>query len=218
MAHDHASLIQLARVVAPVSVLGPGLRVGIWVQGCRLACEGCSSTDTWNPAAGQAVPLAALAEQVLSLLGGVAPDGVTITGGEPTDQGAVLTELVTALRRERPDVDVCLFTGRTKPAAMAVAPGLVALADCLVAGPYRPERPRVNALVATDNQTISYRDAAVRDRYEAWLAQGDAPRLQVATDDRDVFLFGMPMAGDLQRFREALGRRGIELGEVSWQS
>ena len=211
-------MIRLARVVAPVRVLGPGSRVGIWVQGCRLACEGCASMDTWDPASGQAVPAAALAEQVLSLFTSVAPDGVTITGGEPTDQGDALTELVTALRRERPDLDVCLFTGRAESAATTLAPGLVALADCLVAGPYRPDRPRVNALVATDNQTISFRDAGVRDRYEAWLAQDDSPRLQVVADDRDVFLFGMPMAGDLNRFREALGRRGIELGEVSWQS
>jgi anaerobic ribonucleoside-triphosphate reductase activating protein len=218
MAHRDASLIQLARVVAPVNVLGPGSRVGIWVQGCRLACEGCGSTDTWDPAAGEVVHASILAEQVLSLLAGVAPDGVTITGGEPTDQGAGLTEFVNALRRARPDVDVCLFTGRPSSVATAVAPGLVALADCLVAGPYKPERPRVNALVATDNQTISYRDSSVRDRYEAWLGHGETPRLQVAADDQDVFLFGMPMAGDLLRFREALERRGITLGEVSWRS
>ena len=43
--------IGLNRVHFPVTALGPGRRVGIWLQGCSIRCPGCMSLDTWAPAA-----------------------------------------------------------------------------------------------------------------------------------------------------------------------
>ena len=35
------------RVHFPVTALGPGRRLGVWVQGCSIGCAGCLAHDTW---------------------------------------------------------------------------------------------------------------------------------------------------------------------------
>lgn len=208
--------VRVARVLAPVTVLGPGRRLGLWVQGCALACPGCASRDTWDAAGGTAVPVAALADRLGDALDADGLDGLTITGGEPTDQGLALAGLVAALRRRRPDLDVLVFTGRPPAAARALAPDLVAAATCLVAGPYRREQPSPgHRLLATANQELIVAPAA-SDRYGAWLADADAPRLQVLPCDGGLQLVGMPAPGDLELFRAGLAERGVVLEGVSW--
>ena len=39
----------------PVTVLGPGRRIGIWLQGCSIHCKGCVSQDTWAADPGRTV-------------------------------------------------------------------------------------------------------------------------------------------------------------------
>ena len=39
----------LNRAHYPVTTLGPGVRAGIWTQGCTIGCRGCASRDTWEP-------------------------------------------------------------------------------------------------------------------------------------------------------------------------
>ena len=52
--------IQINKAHFPVTVLGPGRRIGLWVQGCSIGCKGCVSMDTWAPDASRAVPIADL--------------------------------------------------------------------------------------------------------------------------------------------------------------
>ena len=47
--------IAVNRLHWPVTVLGPGRRVGIWMQGCSIGCPGCVSRDTW-PAPTEGAP------------------------------------------------------------------------------------------------------------------------------------------------------------------
>jgi anaerobic ribonucleoside-triphosphate reductase activating protein len=44
----------------PVTVLGPGRRIGIWTQGCRIHCKGCVSQDTWAADPGRETTVARL--------------------------------------------------------------------------------------------------------------------------------------------------------------
>ena len=52
--------VAVNRLHWPVTVLGPGRRVGIWMQGCSIGCPGCVSRDTWpapsESAAGEGGP------------------------------------------------------------------------------------------------------------------------------------------------------------------
>ena len=133
--------IRVNRVARPVTVLGPGRRLGLWVQGCSIRCPGCASEDTWDPAAGRDLEVAALARSLADAVLAERLTGVTLTGGEPTEQGPALADLVTRVRAIVADggaepVDVLLFSGRTAAAAARLTPELWRTVDAAVCGPY----------------------------------------------------------------------------------
>ena len=38
----------LDRILYPVTSLGPGKRLCIWVSGCNARCEGCANPELWT--------------------------------------------------------------------------------------------------------------------------------------------------------------------------
>src|SRR5437899_11617845 len=67
--------IAISRIHFPVTKLGPGRRIGIWVQGCSVRCPGCISVDTWAQGRGRTT--------VSEMLGAIAtwkPDAEGVTG------------------------------------------------------------------------------------------------------------------------------------------
>lgn len=97
----HALLVN--KLHAPVTVLGPGRRLGIWLQGCRIRCKGCVSQDTWTFDTTRAMPVRDLAAWCRRTIA-AAPDtitGITISGGEPFDQPEGLKALLDLLAAER---------------------------------------------------------------------------------------------------------------------
>ena len=111
-------MIALSRIHYPVTQLGPGRRVGIWLQGCSIRCAGCISMDTW--AQGRGVTTV---EEVLTAITPWAAEaqGFTVSGGEPFQQPDALAELlrgIVAWRSGRPAsgpdaVDILVYTGYT---------------------------------------------------------------------------------------------------------
>lgn len=217
MVHREAGLsLRIARVLAPVTVLGPGRRIVVWVQGCAIACAGCASVDTWDPSGGQAIQVDELAALLVDQIRELRLDGLTITGGEPTSQPAALGELVRQVREGSAPLDVLVFTGRTDLAARRVAPDLIGQADCVVAGPYRQDLPGRGRLVASDNQVVSFGSPAARQRYATWLEDESPRRLELTADSDSLYLVGLPDSGDLVEFERRLHDRGITLREATW--
>ncbi|MFI8774644.1 4Fe-4S single cluster domain-containing protein [Gordonia sp. NPDC062954] len=205
--------IGINRIAVSVRSLGPGRRVSIWVQGCTLGCRGCASTDTWDGDNGTPLPVTDLADTVAGLL--TDHDGITITGGEPFQQGAAVAELLGHLdnRGALEDRDVLVFTGYAAPRAQRLCPELWERADAIVAGPYLPDRAGEAWLRASDNQELHVKSALAEERFR----NGDRRVIQVATPGRDLAIAGLPRAGDLDEFRRRLVSRGIALqGGVSW--
>src|SRR5689334_9956544 len=135
---DHLRL-RIARVHFPVTALGPGKRLGVWVQGCGLACPGCMSRDTWDPAGGRAATIADLT----GLWRAAASDGatgVTVSGGEPLDQAPALAAFLARVRQD-PGADVLVYTGYGREHAWRRAPDVLGLADAVITGPYDAARP-----------------------------------------------------------------------------
>jgi len=92
--------VRLNRAHYPVTTLGPGARIGLWLQGCTIGCKGCISRDTWADDARKEIEI----EKILKWCRSVCPagpEGVTITGGEPFEQPEALGSLVHALQRWR---------------------------------------------------------------------------------------------------------------------
>ena len=80
--------IRLHRIYYPVTTLGYGQRLGIWVMGCERNCPGCISPEM-QPADGPLQPLDAILARIPEDL---PCNGLTISGGEPFDQAEAVAE------------------------------------------------------------------------------------------------------------------------------
>ena len=91
---------------------GVGVRVSLFVAGCRHRCEGCFNPGMWQFGSGR--PFDADAEDmVMHALESPVVRGLSVLGGEPLEpenQRPVLS-LLRRVRRELPRKDVWLWTG-----------------------------------------------------------------------------------------------------------
>lgn len=97
---------RLNRICYPVTTLGYGERIGVWVQGCSRNCLGCMSPEM-QPYTGSQCNI----DSVLNHLPrDISPDGLTISGGEPFDQPKAIRALVAWFLANYGD-DVLIYTG-----------------------------------------------------------------------------------------------------------
>jgi anaerobic ribonucleoside-triphosphate reductase activating protein len=101
--------VRIHRRRSPVTVLGPGNRAVIWVQGCSLGCCGCIIPESWAPNTGETISVAALTAWVLQQR---EIDGVTFSGGEPMEQALALAQIIDDVRKSS-DLGVVCYTGYT---------------------------------------------------------------------------------------------------------
>ena len=91
---------------------GPGVRVSLFVSGCRNHCKGCFQPETWDFNFGQ--PFTRETEnEIIEALRPAWIQGLTVLGGdpmEPENKEGLLTFLK-RLRMELPDKDIWLYTG-----------------------------------------------------------------------------------------------------------
>lgn len=198
--------VALSRLHFPVTTLGPGRRVGLWLQGCSLECPGCISRDTWAPGLGQ-VAVADLVARLAAHAGQA--DGLTVSGGEPFDQPEALAALLRAWR-EMSDASVLVFTGYEIEVACPWLDANPDLIDALMTGRFRSGLPQTLALRGSDNQRLHM--FGPRGRAFAAYDRPAGPadrRLDVMFDaEGDAWFAGIPARGDLARLRRALAARG----------
>ena len=93
---------------------GVGVRVSLFVSGCRHHCEGCFNSETWDFKAGQFFGNDAFF-RIIRLLEPDYVDGLSILGGEPLEpenQPEVLA-ILEHVRDVYPTKDVWMWTGFT---------------------------------------------------------------------------------------------------------
>lgn len=152
--------------------LGPGVlgatghRMGVWTQGCSLPkCPGCVSTHTWPADGGRSLPVAALLR--LARAQTCPPTGLTVSGGEPTDQAGAVTVLAAGFRAAFPEAELVLYTGLRWRALMDRFPDLAVRFDCVVAGPYVRTR-EATALAGSGNQEVRLLTPRAERLYAGW--------------------------------------------------
>lgn len=91
---------------------GTGIRVTLFVSGCRNHCKGCFNPDTWNFDYGnEFTPI-----EENEILVGVAPDyidGLTILGGEPFEEEnqKALLPFIRKFKEKFPNKTLWMYTG-----------------------------------------------------------------------------------------------------------
>lgn len=208
--------IALSRLHFPVTTLGPGRRLGIWLQGCSIRCPGCVSVDTWPEGLG-ITTVAGVIDAVQDWLPHA--EGITISGGEPFDQPDALRALLEALR-ERTSVSIFVYSGHPFEriaAWIAATPGLI---DGLMSEPFVASAPQTHALRGSDNQVLHLLTPLGKSELgviEQPIDNEDRTLDVMFDADGTVWFAGIPMRGDLARLRAALAEAGhsISLTEGS---
>ena len=128
---------------------GPGVRVSLFVSGCRNRCKGCFNPETWDFHYG--TPFTEETKrQLIQALKPAYIQGFTLLGGEPfePENQKTLTGLLKQIRKECPDKDIWCYSGYCYDTDMQ--PGgkvftedtreLLSLIDILVEGPFIEEQ------------------------------------------------------------------------------
>ena len=91
---------------------GPGVRVSLFVSGCRHHCKGCFNEETWNFNYGQPYTEETEAE-ILNSLDSNFIQGFTLLGGEPfePENQRALVPFLHRVRERYPDKDIWAFSG-----------------------------------------------------------------------------------------------------------
>ncbi|HEX2301685.1 MAG TPA: 4Fe-4S single cluster domain-containing protein [Pseudonocardiaceae bacterium] len=217
------TLLRLNRTHYPVTVLGPGVRAGIWVQGCTIGCSGCVARDTWDADGGAAVDVGAVLDWLRGLDGPV--DGVTVSGGEPFQQPEALAELLDGIGTWRcgrtEDVDVLVYSGYPWSRLSRTPRFNAALQRCdaVIAGPYVARRNNSVALRGSDNQRVVALTALGERRYgQPESSSAGEQRMQVSVDGDRIYCIGIPRSGDMDRLTEHLADAGVLLEDLTWRA
>lgn len=143
---------------------GEGVRVSLFVSGCRRHCKNCFNKVTWDFAYGK--PFTEEVEK--ELLQALSPDyiaGLTLLGGDPMEpeNQRVLYPFVQKVRERLPNKTIWCYTGYTfkdgaieeEQANCEVTRGLISLFDVLVDGRFIEELKDIRLVFrGSSNQRI----------------------------------------------------------------
>lgn len=207
----------------PVTVLGPGRRIGIWVQGCSIGCKGCVSQDTWARDSGREMTVAQLLAWCRQVTGGEF-DGVTLSGGEPFEQPQALSALLDGLIHWRAsgaaDFDILCYSGYPLATLQKKHARLLHKLDALIPEPYIDSKPLTHVWRGSANQPLVPLSERGQQRFGAYVNAEAGPaekRIQVMVDGNRVWYVGIPARGDMAALEQTCKERGVNFDQVSWR-
>lgn len=201
--------MNVARLLYPVKVLGPGQRLGLWLCGCGHQCPGCCNPELWTPRPDYEITVDNLLRLVIKVSTEHTIDGFTITGGEPFDQPqnlALLLERLSAISR-----DILVYSGYTlaelrakaNPAVEAVLVNTAVLID----GRYEQDRNLGELLKGSANQRLHLLKAEFSALYDRYLQT--APKVvQNFAGASGMIATGIHARETYEQFKEHLQTQG----------
>jgi len=212
-------MLQLRKAHWPVTTLGFGRRVGIWLQGCSIGCPGCCSRDMWSSIGGATMSVSDLVSWCGKCAGDQL-DGITISGGEPFEQAEGLLELVSELGSLRQqaarEVDLLCYSGMPWRRLQKDHPAILDLLDVIVPEPFVTTLDSASLRGSINQPLIALSDLG-RRRYPAGKSM-PIKRLQIEVNEQNIWIIGIPEKGDLERIEQHCQANGLDLGQVSWRS
>jgi len=200
-----AEVLILNSVATGVHTLGPADCIGLWLQGCDLACRGCMSPQTWDPTVGARASVA----DVAAWMNSTKYRRLSISGGEPFAQAPAVRRLIIELHRAR-RWTVTIFSGHYLETLQADSPpgsaALLDVVDVLIDGPYESGQHAPLKWRGSRNQTIHDRSGVLdldNDGSEGMQAviEPDGSLAFVGVPDRPGFRRGVT---------EGLADQGVE--------
>lgn len=164
--------MNIAKIVTYDVANGPGIRMSIWVSGCRRHCPGCFNQEAQDFEYGEKFTEETL-ETIMTYAKSQNHDGFSFLGGEPFEEEneRMLTVLARSIKRHRQSItqDIWCWTGYTWEELMYDCRRghmhmLLRDIDVLVDGPFIEEKKDISLLWrGSSNQRI----IDVRKSFEA---------------------------------------------------
>ena len=117
---------------------GPGVRVSLFVSGCRNHCKGCFQPETWSFNYGQEYDGVNTTNEIIEALSPEYISGLSILGGDPIERENI-SEVVTLcylVKRLYPDKTIWLYTGYKYEDIAEMYPNILEVIDVMVDGPF----------------------------------------------------------------------------------
>ena len=209
--------MRIARILYPVTVLGPGKRIAIWVAGCSRRCKGCANPELWDKEQFPEVELLVLKKAIdgLDEKTNHEVSGITISGGEPFDQPEALLALVEYLKEKTEDI--LIFSGYSKEwlEQQEVSRRVMDQIAVLVDGEYVEEENRGEVLRGSENQRIHILQEKIRERYITYLKENEGKHLVENFQVSDgVIAVGIHKKDFQERLEKVLEKKNIIKGKV----
>ena len=142
---------------------GIGVRVSLFVSGCRHHCKGCFNEETWDFCHGDLFTKE-VEDQIIEAMRPDYMAGITLLGGdpgEPENQEALLP-LLRSIRQELPEKTIWMYTGYLledfKPGSRAYCKAteeFLKACDVVVDGPFIMEKKNLSLKFrGSENQRI----------------------------------------------------------------
>lgn len=166
--------MNVARILYPVQVLGPGKRIGIWVCGCNRKCPGCSNPELWKQKEEYEIQISQLLDLFNHILLSNPIDGFTISGGEPFLQPEELSSLIEEIALI--SRDILIYTGFTLQELHDLKNPFIektlSTISVLIDGPYIQEKNNDLFLRGSENQQIHILNPLFHEMYSQYLMVG----------------------------------------------
>lgn len=123
---------------------GPGIRVSLFVSGCRHRCKNCFNSEAWDFNYGKEFTDKVI-EEIITALKPDYVEGLSLLGGEPfePENQEGLIKLLEKVRNKLPDKNVWCYTGFTFEKDLMngseTAKKMLSLIDVLVDGKFVEE-------------------------------------------------------------------------------
>lgn len=158
---------------------GPGVRVSLYVSGCRNHCKNCFNPETWDFCYGE--PFTREVED--KIINALAPEyikGFTLLGGDPfePENAEALVPFMERLRKKYPEKSVWCFTGYDYEADLLTGKKgdidtnmrLLNTLDVLVDGKFVEELKDLNLLFrgSSNQRIILVRPSLEKDEVVLW--------------------------------------------------
>lgn len=154
---------------------GPGVRVSLFVSGCRHACKGCFNSEAWDFNYGKPFTDAVM-EEIITALQHEYIEGFSVLGGEPFEpenRGTVL-EVIKAVKQKYPDMNIWCYSGFLfeELRKTETSKDILNLIDVLVDGKFVEEKKNLRLKFrGSENQRLI--------DVKKSLAKGDAMELEI---------------------------------------
>lgn len=143
---------------------GTGVRVSLFVSGCRNHCKGCFQKETWDFSYGEKFTKET-EDKILEMLAPTYINGLTILGGEPFEEEnqRALLPFVKRVRAAYPEKDIWVFSGYTLEELLTegmrprceVTDEFLSLIDILVDGRFEEDKKNISLKFrGSENQRI----------------------------------------------------------------